>query len=90
MYKLQELAELVDGSVKGNGDLSLTGFCSLDDPSPTGIAYLEKGKDTAKLSDIMLGALVTTEPLAQFFPDVIVVQNPRLAFVEIMEKFLEA
>jgi UDP-3-O-[3-hydroxymyristoyl] glucosamine N-acyltransferase len=88
MYKLRELAELVSGKVKGNADLQVAGFCSLDNPSPNSISYLEKAKDAAKLSDIMLGALVTTEQLAQYFPDVIIVSNPKLAFVEIMEHFL--
>jgi len=88
MFKLQELAELVGGQVKGNGDLQVAGFCSLDNPNPTSISYLEKNKDAAKLSDIMLGALVTTDQLAQYFPDVIVVANPKLAFVSIMERFL--
>ncbi|MBN2082039.1 UDP-3-O-(3-hydroxymyristoyl)glucosamine N-acyltransferase [bacterium] len=88
MFKLQELAELVGGQVKGNADLQVSGFCSLDNPSPTSISYLEKNKDAAKLSDIMLGALVTTDQLAQYFPDVIIVANPKLAFVSIMERFL--
>lgn len=89
MFKLSELAELVGGEVKGNGDLTVTGFCSLDSPSPSSIAFLEKGRDAAKLSDIMLGALVTTEALAHFFPDAIIIPNPKLAFIQIMERFLE-
>lgn len=88
MFKLRDLAELVDGKIKGNADLQVGGFCSLDNPSPNCISYLEKAKDAAKLSDIMLGALVTTEQLAQYFPDVLIVSNPKLAFVEIMERFL--
>jgi len=88
MYKLRELAELVGGTVRGNSDLEITGFCSLDNPSPSCISYLEKGKDAAKLSNIMLGALITTDALAQYFPDVIVAENPKLAFILVMEKFL--
>jgi UDP-3-O-[3-hydroxymyristoyl] glucosamine N-acyltransferase len=90
MFKLEELAEHVGGRLKGKGDLSITGFCSLDNPAPSCISYLEKGKDAAKLADIMLGALVTTEQLADTFGDAIIVANPRLAFVQIMEKFLAA
>ena len=88
MFKLSELAELVGGQVKGNGNLSITGFCSLESPSPTCISYLEKGKDAAKLSDIMLGALVTTDALAHHFPDAVLVKNPRIAFIDIIEHFL--
>lgn len=87
MYKLRELAELVNGTIKGNAELQVAGFCSLDNPSPNSISYLEKSKDAAKLSDIMLGALITNDQLAQYFPDVIIVSNPKLAFVEIMEHF---
>jgi UDP-3-O-[3-hydroxymyristoyl] glucosamine N-acyltransferase len=88
MFKLRELAELVGGTLKGNPELTITGFCSLDNPSPHCISYLEKGKDAAKLSNIMLGALVTTDALAQYFPDAILHENPKLAFIVIMERFL--
>jgi UDP-3-O-[3-hydroxymyristoyl] glucosamine N-acyltransferase len=88
MFKLRELAELAGGALKGNPELVITGFCSLDNPSPSSIAYLEKGKDAGKLSNIMLGALITTDALAQYFPDVIIVENPKLAFIEVMERFL--
>jgi UDP-3-O-[3-hydroxymyristoyl] glucosamine N-acyltransferase len=87
MYTLQELADLVGGKVKGNPDLKITGYCSLENPSPSAISYMEKGKDAAKLSDIMLGALVTTEALAEYFPDAIIHANPRLAFVDMMDRF---
>ncbi len=87
MYTLQELAELVGGKVKGNPAMKITGYCSLETPSPSSISYMEKGKDAAKLSNIMLGALVTTEALSEYFPDVILHPNPRLAFVEIMDCF---
>ncbi len=30
MFKLRELAELVGGTLKGNPELVITGFCSLD------------------------------------------------------------
>ncbi len=88
MTKLRELAELVGGEVKGNDELKVTGYCSLDNPSPGSISYLEKGRDAGKLSDIMLGALITTEQLAHYFPDVIISGNPKLAFIRIMEHFL--
>ncbi len=88
MFKLRELADLIGGEVKGNGDLKITGYCSLDNPHPAGISYMEKGRDASKLSDIMLGALVTTEQLAHHFTDVIIKDNPRLAFITIMEKFM--
>lgn len=88
MFKLRELAELVNGTLKGNPELVITGFCSLANPSPNSISYMEKGKDAGKLSNIMLGALVTTDALAQYFPDVIIHDNPKLAFISIMEQFL--
>jgi UDP-3-O-[3-hydroxymyristoyl] glucosamine N-acyltransferase len=89
MYSLQQLAELVGGTVKGNPELKITGFCSLDAPAPNCISFMEKGRDAAKLSDIMLGALVTTEPLAHLFPDAIITENPKLAFIQIMRSFME-
>lgn len=89
MTKLRELAELVGGTVRGNPEIVLSGFCSLENPSPASISYLERAKDSAKLSNIMLGALITTEALASHFPDVIIVSNPKLAFIKVIEHFLE-
>jgi UDP-3-O-[3-hydroxymyristoyl] glucosamine N-acyltransferase len=37
----------------------------------------------------MLGALVTTEALSEYFTDVIIHPNPKLAFIDIMDKFDE-
>jgi UDP-3-O-[3-hydroxymyristoyl] glucosamine N-acyltransferase len=89
MFKLGELAERVGGRLKGNPDLKIAGFCSLEEPSPGGIAFLEKGKDGALLNNVLLGALITTESLAHLFPDVIIADNPKLTFIDVMELFLE-
>jgi UDP-3-O-[3-hydroxymyristoyl] glucosamine N-acyltransferase len=88
MHKLSDLAALVGGTVKGDGDVAVSGLCSIDKPHPGCIAYLERHKEAAKLNGAELAAVVTTENLAHFAPNAIVVSQPKLAFIDIMEHLI--
>ncbi len=88
MAKLSELAKLVGGKVKGDGNLEIVGFCSLDAPVKDSIAFLESRTHLRKLKGANFSALITTEALKDVFPNAIIVAEPRLAFVQIMDYFL--
>jgi UDP-3-O-[3-hydroxymyristoyl] glucosamine N-acyltransferase len=90
MKTLEQLAQLTGGKVKGDGQTAVTGFCSLANPIPGGIGYMEKLKDASYLSDTSLAALITTEGLASHFTNVLIHPNPRHAFIDVMEQFLGA
>ena len=87
MFTLGELADTVGGRVKGDADLPVAGFCSLDNPRPGCIAFAEKPKEAAKLKDSGVAAVVTTEGLSGFHPNSIVASNPKQAFAEIVRRF---
>jgi len=88
MAKLREIAELIGGEIRGNPELEIAGFCSLERPQPAHIAFMETAPKRTLPSADSLGAIITAERLAHLFPAVIVVDNPRLAFVQAMDYFL--
>ena len=88
MAKLSEIAKLVGGVLKGDGDIEISSFCSLENPSEGAIAFLESEAQKGKLRDTKISALITTPALKDLFPNVIITDNPRLAFVRVMDFFL--
>src|SRR5687767_3482730 len=87
MFTLGELAEAIGGRVQGDPVTAISGFCSLDHPRSGCIAFLEKAREAAKL-DGTLAAVVTSEGLASVYPTAILVVNPKLAFAEIVRRFV--
>lgn len=83
------IAELVGGILTGRGDATVTAFCSLDRQVKEGVAFLDNVREVDKLASSPLSALITRPDLSRFFPDCIIVDNPRLAFVKVMEMFIE-
>jgi UDP-3-O-[3-hydroxymyristoyl] glucosamine N-acyltransferase len=88
MRTLGELAQLTGGRVKGDPKLPISGFCSLDNPRPDCISFIEKKREADRLNGSALGAVVTSETLAAGFDNAIISGNPKLAFVHIAEAFL--
>jgi UDP-3-O-[3-hydroxymyristoyl] glucosamine N-acyltransferase len=84
-----QIAEMVGGTLTGRGDARVTGFCSLDRQAAGGVAFLDSARESGKLVGSPLAALITRRELAGAFADCILVDNPRLAFVKVMEAFIE-
>ncbi len=85
---LEQLARFVDGKVKGDGSLVIKGFCSPERAQPDSIGFIEHSGDRRLLKDSQPSAVITTSRLARYFTNAIIVDNPRLAFVMVMEHFL--
>src|SRR5438067_2057784 len=86
MFTLRELADAVGGKVRGNPDTPVRGFCSLDVPKPDCIAFVERAKEAAKVNG-QLAAVLTSADLASLHSNAIIVGNPKLAFIAVVEKF---
>ncbi len=85
---LEQLARFVGGKVKGDGSLVIKGFCSPQQAKPDRIGFIESSGDRRLLKGAHPGAVITTPELARYFENAIIVDNPRLAFVMVMEHFL--
>ena len=85
---LDQLAKFVGGKAKGDGSLVIKGFCSPERAQPDRIGFIEHSGDRRLLKGEPPGAVITTSRLARYFSNAIIVDNPRLAFVMVMEHFL--
>jgi UDP-3-O-[3-hydroxymyristoyl] glucosamine N-acyltransferase len=85
---LAELAEIVGGKLKGDGILAIEGVCSLEHPKDRCIAFAESAGLIPKDGAARPAAVIITEHLSGSFADAIIAENPRLAFVQVIEHFL--
>jgi len=79
---VQELAEIVDGRVVGDGDTRIERIADLDNADRDEIAYLENEKLVGLATESKASGLIVKEGLAEKFPGrtLIEVRNPKLAF----------
>ena len=89
MASLKELGALVDAKVIGNPELFIDGVSSLDDGKPSTISYLYSKKYEKFLESSEAAAVVVSDESLIKNKDGLVVDEPRLAFVKILEFFSE-
>ena len=89
MATLKELGALVDARVIGNSELLIDGVSSLDDGKPYTISYLYSKKYEKFLESTQAAAIVVSEESLLDKRDGLVVDDPRLAFVKILDFFSE-
>ena len=87
MASLKELGALVDAKVIGNSELFIDGVSSLDDGKPYTISYLYSKKYEKFLESSEAAAVVVSDESLIKNKDGLVVDEPRLAFVKILEFF---
>jgi len=84
---LAEIAKIVGGKLKGDGTQPVAGVCSLENPREGCVSFAESTTAVTKDKTVRQVPVITTEQLAASFTDAIVVGNPRLAFVQVIEHF---
>jgi UDP-3-O-[3-hydroxymyristoyl] glucosamine N-acyltransferase len=84
--KLEKVAELVVGELKGNGAVEITGIQSIDQVGEGQITFLSKKKflDTLNLSKA--SAVLVNESVNTSIPQIIV-RSPELAFARLLKEF---
>ncbi|MDU2063702.1 MAG: UDP-3-O-(3-hydroxymyristoyl)glucosamine N-acyltransferase [Sporomusaceae bacterium] len=87
MKTLQELAEVVGGTLQGDGMIEIQGVTNLEDAKETDITFaVAPHLEKAALSQA--GAVMIPPEAADTFPKAaIVVDNPRVAFTKLLELF---
>ena len=89
MASLKELGALVDARVIGNSELLIDGVSSLDNGKPYTISYLYSKKYEKFLESTQAAAIVVSEESLLDKRDGLVVDDPKLAFVKILDFFSE-
>jgi len=87
-FTLSQLAEILGGELRGDAALPISGVCSLERPESGCIAFADSARSVRQAKTEYLAAVITTQELAGSFDNAIVVRNPRLAFVHVIEHFL--
>ena len=89
MISLRELGILVDAQVIGNPELLIDGVSSLDDGKASTISYLYSKKYEKFIESTEASAIVVSDKSFLNNKNGLVVKDPRLAFVKILDFFSE-
>jgi len=83
---LSQLAELLNGTLLGDGDIEITGVTNIEDATITDITFaVAPHLDKAALSNA--GAIILPLTVTEFAKPGIRVENPRLAFTNLLKIF---
>ncbi|MBI1977555.1 MAG: UDP-3-O-(3-hydroxymyristoyl)glucosamine N-acyltransferase [Candidatus Omnitrophica bacterium] len=84
---LNELAQIVQGTVVGNGAIKITSVTGIELPLPGGLAYLTEAKKLAEVENMPLAAVIVPEGVQSAKKPVIQSQNPKLAWAILLGLF---
>lgn len=83
---LREIADLLNGTLLGDGDIEITGVTNIGDATHTDISFaVAPHLDKAALSGA--AAVIIPETITEFAKPAIRVENPRMAFVSLLKIF---
>ncbi len=85
--KLKELAQWVDGTVVGDGEMEISGVASIEDARVGEIAFIASPKYLPKLKGTKASAIIVSKEVSQADKPLLCVSNPHLAFAKILTFF---
>ena len=86
--KLKELAEWVNGTVVGDGEVEISGVGSIEEAKTGEITFVASSKYLSKLGDSRASAVIVSKEIPQAGRPLLCVANPYLAFAKILQLFL--
>jgi len=85
-WTLAELAQALEAEASGPPNLVLAGVCSLEEPKPDALTFVETERLAARLQDCAAGAFIVPAGVTLDRPT-LTVANPRLAFARAVGLF---
>jgi UDP-3-O-[3-hydroxymyristoyl] glucosamine N-acyltransferase len=85
--KLQELAELLAGEIKGDGSIEITGVAGISDAREGDITFLSSMKLIAELEESMAAAVLVKDFVPELQKPQVKTKNPLYAFAKLLEHF---
>jgi UDP-3-O-[3-hydroxymyristoyl] glucosamine N-acyltransferase len=85
--RLKELAEWVDGTVIGDGEVEISGVASIEEARAGEITFLANPKYLPKLDETRASAVIVSKEVTQADKSLLCVTNPYLAFAKILILF---
>src|SRR4030043_1408147 len=87
--KLKELAQWVDGTVVGDGEIEISGVAAIEEAREGEITFIANPKYLRKLRDTNASAIVVSKEVTQANKPLLCVTHPQLAFAKILTLFFE-
>jgi len=87
---LAQVAELVQGTTRGNDGIEIYGIAPFDQATPGDIAMAAEAKYLNRIEDCRAGALIVPENCQATAGNFLLVDNPRAAFAKILAHFYPA
>lgn len=85
--KLKELAQWVNGTVVGDGEIEISGVAAIEVARPGEITFIANPKYLSKLSQTNASAVIVSKEVVQADKSVLCVADPYLAFAKILSLF---
>ncbi len=85
--QLRELAELVGGTILGDGEIEISGAGSLDEAQPGEITFIANFKYLRKLETTKASAILVSKEVPSAGKPLVLTANPQLAFARILTLF---
>ena len=85
--KLRELAELVNGTVVGDGEVEIHGVASIEDAKEGEITFIANPKYLPKLGQTQASAIIVSPEVTYGEKPLLSVKNPYLTFAKILTLF---
>jgi len=87
--KLKELAQWVDGTVVGDGEIEISGVAAIEEAQVGEITFIANPKYLPKLSETKASAIIVSKEVTQADKPLLCVTHPHLAFVKILTLFFQ-
>jgi UDP-3-O-[3-hydroxymyristoyl] glucosamine N-acyltransferase len=87
--KLKELADLVNGTLLGDGEIEISGVGTIEEAGPGEITFAASSRYLEKLRETKASAVIVPNDFPQETQPLLRVANPYLAFAKILSLFSE-
>jgi len=87
---IAQIAEIVDGEVKGDENLKICGAASFDDAKEDEITFAGQSKFLKRIDDTNAGAVIVPKGFDAGTKIIVQVDNPQLAFIKVLNLFYPA
>jgi UDP-3-O-[3-hydroxymyristoyl] glucosamine N-acyltransferase len=81
---VKEIAEIIGGTVSGNGNVIVTGICGIKEAEEGDLTFIANSKYLSLAENTKASAIITSEEIKNISKPIIKTQNPSLAFAKMV------
>jgi UDP-3-O-[3-hydroxymyristoyl] glucosamine N-acyltransferase len=87
--KLKELAELMQGTVLGDGEVEISGVAGIEEACEGEITFIANPRYLSKLDETRASAVIVSKRVTRAIKPLLCVDNPYLAFARVIHLFFD-